>query len=38
MEDMEDACKFFVGKHERKKLLDRLGCRWEDNIKTHFKE
>jgi hypothetical protein len=27
----------FAGKPEAKKLLERLGCRWVNNIKMYFK-
>jgi hypothetical protein len=32
------AYRVLVGKPERKRPLWRLGCRWEDNIKTDLQE
>jgi hypothetical protein len=32
MGEMRNACNIFVGKPERKTLLGRPRCRWEDNI------
>jgi hypothetical protein len=34
---MRNACTIFVGKLERKRLLKRYRCRWEDNIKMDIK-
>jgi hypothetical protein len=34
----DEKCNFLVGKPERKRLLERPGCRWEDTIKMDLKE
>jgi hypothetical protein len=38
--EMENVYKILVGKHEGKRPLGRLRCRWEDNrvIRTHLRE
>jgi hypothetical protein len=33
-----NAYRILVGKPEGKRPLRRPGCRWEDNIKTDFRE
>jgi hypothetical protein len=39
MEDMRNTHKFSVGKPEGKSLLERYGCRSEDNsVKIDFNE
>jgi len=32
------AYRLLVGKPEGKRLLERLRCRWEDNIKLYLPE
>jgi hypothetical protein len=32
------VCRVLVGKHERKRPLERLRDRWENNIKMDFQE
>ena len=34
----ERRSRFLVGKHESKRPLGRLRCRWEDNIKKDLPE
>jgi hypothetical protein len=29
---------FFIGKHEGKRPVERLRCRWEDNIRMDLRE
>jgi hypothetical protein len=38
MGEVKDAYKILVRKPERKKPLEKHGCRWEDNIKMCLKE
>jgi hypothetical protein len=37
-EEEKNACRFCVGKLERKRPLGRLRFMWEDNIKMDLKE
>jgi hypothetical protein len=37
MRKIRNAYKMFVGKPEDKIPLERLRCRWEDNIKIDLK-
>jgi hypothetical protein len=38
MEDMRNAHRILVGKHDEKKTLGRPRHRWEDNIRIHTRE
>jgi hypothetical protein len=38
MAEMRNAQRIFMKKHEGRRPLGRPRCRWEDNIKTGFKE
>jgi hypothetical protein len=38
MGESTHAYRVLVGKPERRRALDRPRCRWEDNIKTDFRE
>jgi hypothetical protein len=38
MEKDRNTFKILIGKPTRKRLLGRSRCRWEDNIRTDFKE
>jgi hypothetical protein len=38
MGERRGACRALVGKPEGKRPLGRLRRRWEDNIKTDFRE
>jgi hypothetical protein len=38
MGEMKNSYKIMVGKSERKRLLARPICRWEDKIRMHFGE
>ena len=38
MGDRRGAYRILVGKHEGKRLVERPGRRWEDNIKTDLRE
>jgi hypothetical protein len=36
--EKNNSCMVFVGKPEGKRLLGRIGRKWEDNIKTDLRE
>jgi hypothetical protein len=38
MEEMSNVYRVLVRKSERKSLLQRSSCRWEDNIKSNTEE
>jgi len=38
MGEMRDAYSILVGKCEKKRPLERLWCRWEDNVKMDLRE
>ena len=33
-----NACRIFVGNHERKRAIGRTSCRWEYNIKIYLQD
>jgi hypothetical protein len=35
-EEKRNACRILVGNPEGKRPLERLRCRWEENIKTEW--
>jgi hypothetical protein len=38
MRKINNAYNILIGKHEGKRPLRRSTCKWEDNIKTDFRE
>jgi hypothetical protein len=38
MEDKRNAYRILVGKPEEERPLERLRCRWEDNMKIDLRE